>query len=380
MKREGTCWSGSLGRDEFPPLLLSRIHLQKMTGDLILRKEVSRYTFHLVDGTLKGCTNGTPGGSPVGDAVQEVFHWGEGTYSFMLSLDRDSEAADRQDTADLILAGVRGIRNLYLVEQALGRPEGWIRLAKNQPTDTAFQFSPLESYLLSKLGGRRTVEELCRLSQVTRPEALRGIYALLCAGVVEGGGDPLLAEPQNVKPRYAFDSTRFGAAALSANPGWGEDVELMVDTPQDSGTVVDGGETAGQMARHHFERGLEQFAGGDYTSAVQLFRLATKIDDHQAVYHRHLALALSRSPRGGRRAEQALLRAVELEPDHAETHYFLGRIYLDSGLPARAMARFRESLRINPELKAARLELAVMNGAARGGERQPVPISLFNRT
>jgi len=133
------------------------------------------------------------------------------------------------------------------------------------------------------------------------------------------------------------------------------------------------------MARYHFEKGLDHFANEEFHSAVQLFELSVKIDDRQAEYHRHLALALSRNPRWGRKAEQALIRAVALEPEHAETHYFLGRIYLDSGLPARAMARFRESLRIDPDLKPARLELAVMNGAARAVDREPVSVAMLGR-
>jgi protein O-GlcNAc transferase len=133
------------------------------------------------------------------------------------------------------------------------------------------------------------------------------------------------------------------------------------------------------MARYHFEKGLEHFTRGDFHNAVQLFRRAVRIDNQQAEYHRHLALALSRNPMWGRRAEEALLRAIELEPDHAETHYFLGRIYIDSGRPARALERFEESLRLNPELEPARLELSVMDGAGPVEERELVSASLFDR-
>lgn len=408
MNREGTCWSGVLGQGLYPPLILSRIHLRQMTGDLFLRKEVSRFTFHLERGNLLGCSTGIQGmETPVREAVKEVFSWGEGTYSYVLSSAGSGEGTAKAcSTPELILDGVRAIRNLYLVEEALGRSEGLVQLSENPPNDTAFQFSPLESYLLSRLEGASTVEELSQLSPVTRPETLCSIYVLLCAGVVTAGDDPLQQEPASsccasegemggalrsfaelgpVKPpieihpsfsrprqRFVPDTVIIGLPSNKVHRTSAPPAEVVDPVPAAAGDPLD-------MARYHFEKGLAHYANEDYHSAVQLFKLAVKIDDRKAEYHRHLALALSRNPKWGRKVEQVLIRAVELEPDHAETHYFLGRIYLDSGLPARAMARFRESLRIDPDLKPARLELAVMNGAARAVDREPVSIALMGR-
>jgi len=213
MKREGTCWSGVLGQGLYPPLILSRIHLRKMTGDLCLRKKVSRYSFHIEMGNVLGCTTGIQDvGTPVREAVKEVFSWGEGTYSFVVSsVGGGARDAGGRATADMILKGVREIRNLYLVEEALGRSEGLVQLSDNPPDDSSFQFSPLESYLFSRLEGTSTVEGLSRLSPVTRPETLCSIYVLLCAGVVNGGGDPLQQEPvaMQVHPSFSRSRQRF---------------------------------------------------------------------------------------------------------------------------------------------------------------------------
>lgn len=414
MNSEGTCWSGVLGQGLYPPLILSRIHRHKLTGELHLSKAVSRLTFYFESGNLLQCASAHLGDkTALREAVNEVFSWGEGTFSFLKIPTGDPVTGPgRLSTPELILGGVRTIKNLYLVEEALGRSEGLVRLAENPSQDFGYQFSPLESFLLSRLTGTSTVEELCLLSPVTRSETLCGIYVLLCAGVLDGGGDPLrqqLAGPVEDRPVRAVRSfaelgptrppvvfhpsfrrsrqritPKQGTIGLPSNNDWMEEAVAVYDVTLPDPVVPEIQEESEpadslDMARYHFEKGLEHYANEDYHSAVQLFKLAVKIDDDQAEYHRHLALALSRNPKWGRKAEQSLLRAVALEPDHAETHYFLGRIYLASGLPSRAMARFRESLRIDPDLKPARLELAVINGAARETDRDPVSVDLLGR-
>lgn len=375
MNRKGTCWSGVLGRGLYPPQLLSQVHLRKMTGDLHLRKSVSRFVFSFVDGALTGCTMGTPAvEANLRWAVHEVFRYGKGTYSFIAAPGDGvpGGGSDREATAELILDGVRSIGNIYLVEEALGRSGGRVTPAARQPVDGAFQLSPEESYLLSRIdGGPVSIEELCRISPVPYRETLLAVYALVCAGVLDGG-DPLFRDPSAGAGQAGREGLQGVLRSLAGPPMAGPVVPGIGPGPAEDADEMD-------VARYHFEKGLEHYARDDFHGAVQLFGLAVRIDGERAEYHRHLALALSRNPRWGRKAEQALLRALELEPDHAETHYFLGRVYLESGLQARAMARFRESLRLDPDLKPARLELAVINGAARAADRRPLTSTMLTR-
>jgi len=402
MNSKGTCWSGVLGRGLYPPQLLSQVHLRKMTGDLHLRKSVSRFVFTFAGGGLTGCTMGKPAvEANLRWAIHEVFRYGKGTYSFIVPSADDTATGegDRETTAELILDGVRCIGNIYLVEDALGRSGGMVRPAVRQPLDSTFQLSPEESYLLSRIDGPVTIEELHQVSPVSHEETLLAVYALVCAGVLDGG-DPLFREPpagsgaagqedllgvmrslaglgptrppMEVYPSFARPRVRGPEELVSALPVSAPMTPDAVPSSDDTGDVMD-------VARYHFEKGLDHFAREDYHGAVQLFELAVRIDEDQAEYHRHLALALARNPHWGRKAERALLRALELEPDHAETHYFLGRVYLEAGLQARAMARFREALRIDPDLKPARLELAVINGAARAADREPLSAALLDR-
>jgi Tfp pilus assembly protein PilF len=401
----------------YPPLLLSRVHRQKMNGELYLRKSISRFTFHFELGNLIRCSTGKPAVETTPEAaVGEVFNWGMGTYSFVASSPGGRpEQADGSATTKLILDRVRAIGNLFLVEEALGRSKGLVRPAKIQIDARSCQLLPVESFLLSRIHGPCTVEELCLVSPVIRHETMIGIYVLVCAGLVDSGSDPLLLEPaaNHVAadgglpgPLRSFSALGPTRPPVQVHPSYSRarqrvlSDEVVIGTPSNNnrrehaasifGSAITENKDSGgleearsaetmDMARYHFEKGLEHYARKDFHRAVQLFRLAVKIDDRKAEYHRYLALALSRNPNWAKQAEQALLRAVELEPEHAETHYFLGRIYLDSGLPARAMSRFRESLRIDPDLKPARLELAVLNGAARDVERDQVAPALLCR-
>ena len=84
MNRQGTCWSGVLGRGLYPPQLFSRVHLNKMSGELNLCKSVSCFTFRFEHGNLTGCSKGKPAvETTLRKAVDEVFSWGEGRYSFV---------------------------------------------------------------------------------------------------------------------------------------------------------------------------------------------------------------------------------------------------------------------------------------------------------
>jgi tetratricopeptide (TPR) repeat protein len=403
MSSQGTCWSGVLGRGLYPPQLLGQVHLRKMTGDLHLRKSVSRFVFSFVGGGVTGCTMGTPSAEAnLRWAVHEVFRYGKGTYSFIAAPGDDAPGGegDRETTAELILDGVRSIGNIYLVEEALGRFGGTVKSSARQPVDSAFQLSPEESYLLSRIdGGPVSIEELCQISPVPYRKTLLAVYALVCAGVLDGG-DPLFREPSAGIGKDGRDDVQGGLRSLASlgptrpplalHPSFARprirEPELPVIRPLAPGSGVPGSgpdpaDAVDEMdvARYHFEKGLEHYAREDFHGAVQLFGLAVRIDGERAEYHRHLALALSRNPLWGCKAEKALLRALELEPEHAETHYFLGRVYLDSGLQARAMARFRESLRLDPDLKPARLELAMINGAARAADRRPLAVTMLTR-
>jgi len=102
------------------------------------------------------------------------------------------------------------------------------------------------------------------------------------------------------------------------------------------------------LARSHFEKGLEYFDRKDYHSAIQLFRMAVLADEKNGRYHRQLGTALSQNPLWRRRAEHSLRRAVELDPQDAQAHYLLGRLYLDSGLHRRAEASFKKARSIDP--------------------------------
>ena len=79
--------------------------------------------------------------------------------------------------------------------------------------------------------------------------------------------------------------------------------------------------------------------------------------------HMIMARGLLADPgRGGddRRARGAAHRARELAPHEAETHFYAGRVAERAGHQDEAEACYREALRLNPEQRSARNQLALI--------------------
>ncbi|MBI5025381.1 MAG: DUF4388 domain-containing protein [Nitrospirae bacterium] len=102
-------------------------------------------------------------------------------------------------------------------------------------------------------------------------------------------------------------------------------------------------------SEEQFRRGIEEFKKGNFWAAADLFRNATKLEPERAKYWSHLSLALSRVPKRQKEAEEALQRAIELEPYNADHYANLGHIYLKAGLKKRAQHEFENALKWDPE-------------------------------
>jgi tetratricopeptide (TPR) repeat protein len=59
-------------------------------------------------------------------------------------------------------------------------------------------------------------------------------------------------------------------------------------------------------------------------------------------------------------AQRICRRGLERQPEHAEAHYVMGRIHLDSGQPQQAEEEWEKTLRSNPRHVAARRSLGLL--------------------
>ena len=97
-----------------------------------------------------------------------------------------------------------------------------------------------------------------------------------------------------------------------------------------------------------FKQGVQEFRGGNFSGAVELFRSAAESDPKNPKYWSYLSLSLTKVPRGIKDAESALLEAIKIEPANADHYVNLGLIYLRQGAKEKASEQFSKALRIDP--------------------------------
>ncbi len=106
-----------------------------------------------------------------------------------------------------------------------------------------------------------------------------------------------------------------------------------------------------------FRTGLVEFKKGNFYGAAELFSWAVRLKPEKATYWGHLSLALSKTPRRKKEAEEAMLKAIELDSYNVNYYVHLGIIYLNSGVTQRAIRQFETALTLDPTHTRAHKEL-----------------------
>ncbi len=120
--------------------------------------------------------------------VYSIFNWSDGQFEFgpgRTALPEDLRF--QLPTSDIILEGVRRIEDYGVVEQGLERLKGALVIAEDAPeahqTDS---LTPTEGFLLSRIDGTLSLDEICAISTVDREKTCRGLYGMYCAGLIRG--------------------------------------------------------------------------------------------------------------------------------------------------------------------------------------------------
>jgi len=104
-----------------------------------------------------------------------------------------------------------------------------------------------------------------------------------------------------------------------------------------------------QNAEEQFKRGVDEFKKGNFWGATDAFKWAIKLNPEKAKYWSHLSLAFSKMEKRLKDAEEALLRAIKIEPYNADHYVNLGHIYLMAGMKKRAFSQFEKAIKLDPE-------------------------------
>ena len=95
-------------------------------------------------------------------------------------------------------------------------------------------------------------------------------------------------------------------------------------------------------------KGLDALKRKDFKTAIKHLRAAAALEPMKAANWSSLALALSKAPSGMKEAEEALFKAIKLEPVNAEYYANLGLLYLRCKLPDKAKKEFERTLALEP--------------------------------
>jgi Flp pilus assembly protein TadD len=123
-------------------------------------------------------------------------------------------------------------------------------------------------------------------------------------------------------------------------------------------------ETALGRALVLVEMGAGQLDKGDAAAAVASLREAVTVSPDFAEAHYRLGLALQKAAAPPSQVEDALLRAVQLDPAHARARFEWARLLAARGDTVGARDQFRQALSRQPSLVDAHRELARMAAAA----------------
>jgi tetratricopeptide (TPR) repeat protein len=133
------------------------------------------------------------------ELLLQVLNWSEGEYEFEPRDERGLEPgfALKLSTGEVILEAVRRIEDPDVIRYAMGDIDRILGLS----TDPLLRFqkitlSPTDGYILSRIDGTLSAREVLQVIPMMPEDTMKGLFGLLCTGIVEY----LPLPPKTVRP------------------------------------------------------------------------------------------------------------------------------------------------------------------------------------
>ena len=187
--------------------------------------------------------------------------------------------------------------------------------------------------------------------------------------------DPGIMEARQVRANIYLQLDRPEEAAeeckeaLKVDPDYNAAIFTLAQAYRKMGKfeeAIAGFERASQLdprdAKPHVNLGEIFLDTKDLDRAIAQFEQAISIDpDHSSLAHNNLGAALLEKKIPDR-AEQEILKAIELRPRIPDAHYNLGLLYEGRGDLNRAMEEYKKEIEIHPGAHPAHFNLALLYG------------------
>ncbi|MFN7971902.1 MAG: DUF4388 domain-containing protein [Acidobacteriota bacterium] len=335
----------------------------------------------------------------VKEALHSTFSWQQGEYVFTdIRPSRDmSEMEMSLPTADLLLDGVRKLDDA-IVEKALSE---FMTTKIKAPLLARVEaqmksLRPEEGFVLSRIDGTVTVEEVCAISTLPREQTLKVVYALVAADMLEFDIPDAVAEKKKTfgsasgeersTEEMDFDLSGVGlkdedAAGRKSGPvprSSGGIPKPSGAIPRQSGAIPrsgairpggadddDAGETKDGLtprerkakARDALEIGRKYIQREAYQKAVPHIKEAIGFMEKDPEAWYLLGQAQAKVQGSRKEAEEALMKAIDLNVKNADYYVELGLLYKSMGMEQKARTQFQNALKWDPVHNVARLEL-----------------------
>ena len=359
------------------------------------------------------------------EIIYGLFQIEDGEYEFLEGEIPHHEVITlKMSIGNLIYEGVRRIDNWTRIRREIPNINTELKLSSDPVTlFQDLELTPLDRKMLSLVDGTKTIKELIDNAWIGSFEGMKILYVLWSIGVIEEkkkgsekiveAEEPisleeilrpvskdehvflmkvddlysglntfspfqLLAVDENsdreaVKKNYYKLTKEFHPDRYfeSADPSLKDKLTAIFDALTKAYTILkDKAKTEAEKKEiasvpkeeELFRQGVEAFKQSNFKKAVDLFRSVTETEPRNARYWSYLSLSLSKMPNLLKDAENALFKAIQLEPNNAEHHANLGLIYTGHGMGKMAQEQFKKALHIDPKNIKAKKGLDKLKG------------------
>lgn len=343
----------------------------------------------------------------VKEIIYSLFLIEDGEYEFIEEIPKDEVITLKMSMGNLIYEGVKRIDNWTRIKREMPSLETVLTLS-NDPLSIFqdIELSPQDRKMLSIIDGTKTIKELINNAWISSFEAMKILYVLLSIKVLEEKNIEEKPEvfkeisvEEILQPVFEDESTFINKVDImyskisfaspeeileiksgtdietikknyyrltkeyhpdrqygSTDPSLKDKLEAIFNAINMAYETLTRGDTYNkssafsmEKADKYFRQAVINFKKSDYKTAAEYFKKAVYEVPSNAKYWSHLALALSYNLETIKDAEQALLKAIDLEPNNSDYYANLGLLYAKQGILQKARIAYEHALRLNPD-------------------------------
>jgi len=122
------------------------------------------------------------------------------------------------------------------------------------------------------------------------------------------------------------------------------------------------------QAKESYLRARKHLEGGELFDALRLLETACELDATKSEYWYYLGIVQTKNPKWRKKAEESLLKAIELNSTSVPAYQQLARLYKGGGLVRRSHEMYEKLLQWEPENEEALVELGRKSPSKKGGK------------